>query len=513
MASSHSEPEHQDLPVRDKTIAKQTPRLLYYGYDDSQQLYSYESLPSREEHILNDLKERSGLPSYLLKMRMPLMLSPGEKIPPCRETPGEFEDINAYFSSQIHTLFNAIKAYQESSIEVNGRPSQQDGAYLGIDVEHQSYDIYPECMHRDFLPRRLHLTDAATLPLLPHVTEFELGTLSSYSSEHLRPVSLRTIVECMVRLPDLQEVNCPWLWERTLIAYNSPFLRTYTREWEGPWRDSRHGFGQALDELREQIPVSLRKVKFRFWLERYKFWDDQAVSMPNLVHPAVEDPVSAGFCIMAPCLEDLDLRAFLTPGLFQAQWPRMRRLRVEFHPCRPDGRWYFVGPRGENPNPDGYEVTEEHYPPTGPNEADEQFDEGWEDNWVRGDEFQQDMFRTEPLAEQIDPLLSAFAAALKSMPVLEEAELFTHVSWNPSPERLEEYGDEAPYDAEYGGRRWGLKYIPGKDGVEGLVEWEVGAWRPPQGVVKLFEDLGVDGRVKMVWKEFEFLDWNGDKRR
>ncbi|KAH7175195.1 hypothetical protein EDB81DRAFT_633444 [Dactylonectria macrodidyma] len=440
---------------------------------------------------------------------MPLKLSPGEKPLPCRETLGESEDINAYFSSQIHALFNALKAHQDSSIEVDRRPFQQDGSYLRIEIGPQSYDIFPQCMHRDFHSRRLYLSDAATLPLLPHFTKFELNGAGSSGIKHVRPVSLRTIVECIVRLPDLQEVDCPCLCERTLIAYESPFLRIYTRDWEGPWRDSRHEFGRAVDELREQIPVSLRKVRFWFWHGRYNFMDDQAVPMPDLVHPADEDPVSTGFRIMAPYLEELDLRAFLTPGLFKAQWPRMRRLRVEFHPCRPDGRWYFVGPRGENPNPDGYEVTDEHYPPTGPNEADEEFDEDWEENWTRNDEFTPDMFRTEPLAERIEPLLSAFAVALKSMPALEEAELFTNVSWNPSAERLDEYGDEAPYDAEYGGRRWGLRYVLGKDGVEGMVEWQVGAWRPCEGVMELFEDLGGDGELKMVWKEFKFRDRDG----
>jgi hypothetical protein len=74
---------------------------------------------------------------------------------------------------------------------------------------------------------------------------------------------------------------------------------------------------------------------------------------------------------------------------------------------------------------------------------------------------------------------------------------------------LAEYGDEAPYSSEYGGHRWGLKYVPGKDGTEGLVEWQVGAWRPQESVMKLFENLGGDNKLRMVWKEFEFLDWTG----
>ncbi|KAH7142791.1 hypothetical protein B0J13DRAFT_585496 [Dactylonectria estremocensis] len=214
--------------------------------------------------------------------------------------------------------------------------------------------------------------------------------------------------------------------------------------------------------------------------------------MPNLISPVDEDPVSVGMRTIASYLEELDLRAFLTPDLFKAQvqWPRMRRLRIEFHPCRPDGCWYFVGPRGENPNPEGFEITHQHYPPTSPNEDDDELDEEFTENLDDTDSRLPDMFRTEPLADNIEPLLSAFATVLKGMPALEEAELFTHISWNPSEERLAEYGDEAPYDAEYGGRRWGLRYVPGKDGVEGLVEWQVGEWRPHEGIIKLFEGLG-----------------------
>lgn len=165
------------------------------------------------------------------------------------------------------------------------------------------------------------------------------------SIEDVRLVSLRVIVECLVRLPDLQELDCPWLWERTPIAYESPLLRQYTREWEGLWRDSRHEFGRAVDEMYEQIPVSLRKARFWFWGDghNFNFRDDQAVAMPNLVYPADEDPVSAGLRLVASHLEELDLRALLTPDLFKdskgpVQWPRMRRLRIKFHPCRPNRR-------------------------------------------------------------------------------------------------------------------------------------------------------------------------------
>lgn len=116
-------------------------------------------------------------------------------------------------------------------------------------------------------------------------------------------------------------------------------------------------------------------------------------------------------------------------------------------------------------------MTDEHYPPTSLNQKDEELDEEWAETRGEIDSRLTDIFRTEPLADRIEPLLLAFTTALKDITTLEEAELFTHVSWNPLEEKLADYGDEAPYDAKNGGRRWGLRYVPGKGGVEGLVEW------------------------------------------
>ncbi|KAF7556691.1 hypothetical protein G7Z17_g1197 [Cylindrodendrum hubeiense] len=519
MASSDPKPNDRILPFHDKIVTKLKPSLLYYVYNPSDPLalHSAESLPSRETQILDVIKtyaEHRPLGHYCYDLEMPLMLSPEGSPMSCRETLEEFEPVNAHFSAQVHALFNALKACEDSTTESNIPILHKDGLNLCIKLGLQSYDIGLECWHRTLHSRRLFLTNAAALPALSSVTKLEIDTDHSYeiSFDRTRPVSLRVPLELTLRLPALQELDCSWLWERTLVPFESPELRRYTREWEGPWRDSRHEFARAVDELHEQIPISLRKARIYFWKSRYAFNEDQGIAMPNLVYPADEDPISAGLRTLTSHLEELDLRAFLTPDLFKSpvQWPRMRHLRIEFHPCRPDGSWYFVGPRDENPHPEGFEVTDDHYPPTSPNKEDEELDEEWDQNWAGTDDHLPDMFRTEPLADRIEPLLSAFAIALKDMPALEEAALFTQLSWTPSEERLAQYGDEAPYDAEYGGRRWGLRYVPGKDGVDGLVEWQVGAWRPHEDVIKLFEDLGSDGKVKMVWKPFDFMNWCGD---
>ncbi|KAL2254981.1 hypothetical protein VTK26DRAFT_4434 [Humicola hyalothermophila] len=187
----------------------------------------------------------------------------------------------------------------------------------------------------------------------------------------------------------------------------------------------------------------------------------------------------------------------------------MRRLRIEFHPLRPDGSWYFVGPRGEDPHPAGFAISEtDHYPPPQPTAEDEEVDEQWDVDPQGGEEadFLPDVFRTEPLAERIEPLLSAFASAVGDMGALEEAELFAYLAWYPSDSRADEYGDAAPYDPEKGVHRWGVRYRrAGGDGDgkgqarEAVVQWQVGDWRPSRSVLDLFEALG-----QQEWLDFEF---------
>ena len=97
------------------------------------------------------------------------------------------------------------------------------------------------------------------------------------------------------------------------------------------------------------------------------------MARPNLIHPADRDPVSVGLCELGAQLSLFDVRAVVTPDLFPSpeastdqQWSQMRRFRLEFHFLRPDGRWYFVGPGGEDPHDSeqgGHKISgTEHYP-------------------------------------------------------------------------------------------------------------------------------------------------------
>ncbi|KAJ3547610.1 hypothetical protein NM208_g1426 [Fusarium decemcellulare] len=444
---------------------------------------------------------------YRLGIR--LLLNSRKSPLPCRETPAELEAVSAQFSAQIHALFDALKAFETINAKAEKSAIHQDGLNLTIKVERQSFDIYLDCLHRTFHTYPLTIAHPDSLPLLSTVTTFRVIPYphgpGGCKWANTRPISLISLLKCMMRLPALKEVEFPWLWEQMPVAFEVLALRHYARSWEGPWRDSRHEFGRAVDQLHNQMPESLRKARMWFWDPDYGFQEDQSTALPNLVHPKTEDPMSIGMRTVASHLEHLDLRAFIMPELFNPpiNWPRMRQLRVEFHPWRPDGCWYFVGPRGENPEPQGFEVTDEHYPPSSPDENDEKVDDEYCESGDDEDLLLPDMFRTEPLEDKIVPLLSSFVTALKGMPALEEAEVFTYLTWKPSKEREAAYGEDAPYKSEGVMYRWGVRYVPRTSGNKGLLEWQVGAWKPSQDIIDLFEHLERGGQLEMVWKPFD----------
>lgn len=358
---------------------------------------------------------------------------------------------------------------------------------------------------------------------------------------HMRPVSPCAPLQLAARLPHLRELDCPWLWERLPIAFSSQALRRLARVWEGPWRDARAEFGRCVRHVMPLLPSSLTKARIWFWNPNPCGDDaDQAAQMPDLVSASSSsssssisefedmDPVSLGLRGLGGRLEELDIRALITPDLFRSgghgatchslSWPHMQHLSVEFHPCAPDGSWYFSGPRGEDPHATGFAITrEEHYPP-GQEDADETH-ALWsceEDEYMGDDDIcldrQPDMFRTLPIVERIKPLLLAFASSLQrqKMPSLQDAELFTWLTWRPSEERAQEYegSDDAPPSADNKTVmfRWGVRYDAPKGDGKGKVTWQVGEdWRPGDEIIRAFEDLvGGDGE-KMEWKAFEFV--------
>ncbi|KAK7716348.1 hypothetical protein SLS64_003502 [Diaporthe eres] len=487
-----------------------------------------EILQSLLQHT-HDYNKRSplyqGLRECRFDLEFPLLLNSRESPLACRETADQAQAVEAHFSDRIHDFFNALDAFEKLSNTTGNEILVRDvGLWPSIRITNQSFDRHPDCLHRDFHSRRLSLRDPGTLPQLQRVTKLRIFPRPDYGAdlpfEGARPVSPQAPLELAARLPALRELDCPWMWERMPVAFSSRALRHYTRPWAGPWRDARREFGAAARDLSGRLPASLTAMRLWFWRpSAFCADEDQSAQMPDLVGAASgassADPVSLGLRALGAQLERLDVRAFLTADLFRAPvvWPRMRWLAVEFQPWCPDGTWYFVGPRGENPHPDrGFEVTrEEHYPPEGPDDdaEDREIDAEWAER--DGNEVEDratDAFRTEPRRDKVEPLLLGFASALHEIRTLEEAELFVWLAWQPSEQRLEEYMDaEEPFNQECAIFRWGVRYVPGTADSKGTVTWQVGAWRPDDEVIRAFESLGgSNGSVDMVWQPFEFLD-------
>ncbi|TQN63644.1 hypothetical protein CSHISOI_11809, partial [Colletotrichum shisoi] len=329
-----------------------------------------ETDPDFESDILKQVKvgieaarnAKFGVSKYF--MPLPLLVDESAANPlPCCEPAEETTAVSAHVSARIHALYKKVAAAY-SEIE---DPPASLGIYLGI--KPQEFEAEPDwCRHRRHHSRRLRLHEPETLPNLPFVTSLTIRSMSlgsgAENATDIRPLSALVPLQCLVHLPAVQEWNAPWLWERPMPAsMPSRVMReNYTWPWEGPLRDARHEFGAAITDQEKhlcgrRIPASLTRASLHFWPFFSLPQHDQSVARPNLVHPADKDPVSVGLCKLGAQLSLFDVRAVVTSDLFPSpeapadqQWSQMRRFRLEFHTLRPDGRWYFVGPGGEDPH-------------------------------------------------------------------------------------------------------------------------------------------------------------------
>lgn len=473
--------------------------------------------------------KKFGVSQYWLPLPLLLVDQGAEKDLLCHEPAEETIAISAHVSARIHAWYEQLAAAYD---EVEDPPAR-----IGIEliIEPQEFDPEaPNCDHRRYHSRRLQLQDPETLPNLSFVSRLTVRSNAGSNVEtaaDIRPLSPLVPLQCLVHLPVVQEWNAPWLWERPMPS-NMPsrVLREhYTWPWEGPLRDARHEFGAAIIDQEKhlcgkKIPTSLTRAALHFWPLFNLPKHDQSIARPNLIHPANKDPVSLGLCKLGAQLTLFDVRAVVSPDLFPGpevpsdqQWSQMRRFRLEFHALRPDGRWYFVGPGGEDPHDSeqgGYKISEtEHYPRETDTDEDEDLHDELDDNLGEAcdDGYNLNMFRIEPCRERIEPLLAAFAKSLArdNMPNLEDAEMFTHLWWAPSDD-IEAKGYDLPRKKGHG---WGVKFIAGRGSKKQksdeaaaatvptppVVQWQVGDWRPSQEVTSLFESLG-----RQEWLDFEW---------
>ncbi|KAI5917170.1 hypothetical protein F4810DRAFT_697618 [Camillea tinctor] len=412
----------------------------------------------------------------------------------CRPTLEEIRADNERFSSQIHGIFQALKALEEratASGEVLPR--------ISLNISRPSQlDVGVFCQHRTYRSWRLCLLRPGELPELSWVRRLSLGEGMCYyggsNGAYEFPLDLRMLMDLSIKLTGLEELSCPYLAERFPRNYDDAVIRHFTHPWEGPWRDSRHGLGAAIEEQLANLPARLQRVTLRFGDGDDGECMDQARAIPDLTSPRCYDPLSAGIRMLSENITNLDLQICADSTLFWPSpdekkrdvpsWPHLKQLRVRFHIISPSGDWYFQGPRGEGQEPSKFAVTHEHYPPLTENETDEHWDEIWEFEGGREENIAPDIFRIVPNDAVIEPFLEAFAKAVGNMGVIEEAELCTSLVWYPSDERQERDYADRPKGDLFGGTRWGLKYSTYK-GCRSL-EWQTGDWRPNERLHRLF---------------------------
>ncbi|GME35774.1 hypothetical protein M1816_003908 [Neofusicoccum parvum] len=430
---------------------------------------------------------------------------------PCRESLEEIREYDRLFTGQIAALFMALKAFEEREAD------QPEGIQLTIHIAQQT--VIADCDHRRHPSWRVHLLNPESLPQVSCIRSLVFpvpDNCGAGSDEGLRPIDMAAAIDLTARLPNLEELQCPYLFERLPTAYDDAVVQHFTRPWEGPWLDTRHAFARAVREARGN--ERLKNVRLHFHpTDPFCADTDQARPLPDLVGDplsSVYDPLSSAVRDFSQRLVELDIRAVCDQSLFWPEasstvdppyWPHLRRLHVEFNAATPRGSWYFTDPRGEmTPASDarGFRVEAEHYPPLGPTKSaeDEEWDEVWMFEGGRAENLRPDVFRTEPVAAAVEPLLAAFARALANMPALEQAELFSFLGWSPNDERAEAY-DDGPFEMDNAVHRWGVNATVG--GGERRLEWQVGAWRPSEEVIKLFQHAF--GNVVVVdWVPFKF---------
>jgi hypothetical protein len=135
-------------------------------------------LDSVRAHNARLLRLYIDLRECALDAEMPLLLNLPDAPLACREPLAEFETVNAHFSGQIHAFFSALHAFEAMSDKKSPDEldliRQGEGLQLVIRIINQSFDIYPDCLHRTFHTRCLTVQNPDSLPLLNRVTRLRV---------------------------------------------------------------------------------------------------------------------------------------------------------------------------------------------------------------------------------------------------------------------------------------------------------------------------------------------------
>jgi hypothetical protein len=414
-----------------------------------------------------------------------------------RELASEQHERDLMFSNQVRELFASLKHVEDRAGVRN------IGAYeLSIICDHRDTSGYI-CVHGDHAQWRTNLLDYDSLPILHSVRSLQIQNI-----EPGLKLDYRVLVDLTTHLPRLEAMTFHTGRDEWTPSYEEEPARSYLWEYDGPRRDTRRGFSEALAYY--AVPWSLKQVKLDFLCEGSKNeWDEvhHWHSLPDLVNPAASDPFSTSLRILSYHLREFSLRAQVDKTLFWPQdnstptWPHLERLNIMFHMVAPSGQWYFEGPRGEGRNLRGHALDDGSYP------SDEE-DHGCKDDRDRSFEnFTTFSFRVSPNMELMRPFLLDFASAAVNMPKLKEAILWAPLRWEPGGD--DEYDCEAfdyfqpPHNETYGWEyAWGIAYCcPAEKSIFGIGDnrricntrrlwWQVGGWRPDESLAEAFRQIG-----------------------
>jgi hypothetical protein len=423
-----------------------------------------------------------------------------------RESAEEQCEKDKIFTEQILDLFATLKSMEERAGERN------QGKYqLTIYAPSQHSSGYEGCYHGGH-HWRIHLLKPEILSNLQSV--FQLLIMDGEKSTE--KLDYRILIDLAVKCPNLNRLECHVGAQEWDLTYSEEPAKLFLSEYDGPRRDTRHGFGEAVTPT--NIPKSLQHVELNFFGRlSMNLWDkiDHGKPMPNLVSPFTKDPFSTSLRILSYHLKVLTLRVQADETLFWPEdtstpaWPNLQRVYIMFYMVLPSGAWYFEGPRGEGRDSVGYTVNESSYPPLEHTEDDEDDDFDVEDGGHRSfEDIYYFQYRISPNENVLKSFLSNFAKAATNMP-----ELKTAVLWSPlrfsidgrdADENEPSNWDEFPRNL-YQHREnlaWGLAYYkpnyrsyftnnPAEFFFSARqIWWKVGEWRPDPELHGLFQQIG-----------------------
>ncbi|KAK1716180.1 uncharacterized protein BDZ83DRAFT_42998 [Colletotrichum acutatum] len=416
---------------------------------------------------------------WLRKLEYKLVLLPQRlpnRIRSTTDNAAEAKRNAEYLSSQIHQLFDCLKNLEE-----------HDGPQGTIDLAITS----PETRETEIrIPEAwfIRLLDPDRLPTLTSIGSLHLGpSPTQRQSNYFSRFDLRATLDLSLKLPGIESVNAELFDEHNCDA-EIDRVRVHGRE----------DFARAATNMSLQT----RKAELRFQSRKAHQHLDHDAAMPKLILSGSSDSFSSSLRILCQNLTQLRLSAIIDHSFFWSEddsglvWPNLESLEVKFHPVTPSGSWYFMGPRGEGKDVQGYPVEGVGYASQGHSANSDTIILGHAPCRPSG-------WRLKPNPDTLYPLLTAFAKAAAKMPRLREAMIWAPIWWYLGDHISPKFSYNRGFDMMNSQRSlgWGIGYTaPDADEASGsvesddedvrLFEWRTGSWEADEALKQLFHNIG-----------------------